>query len=45
MERISWTDRVRYEEVLHIIKEEGNIVHTVKIKLTELVTSWVGTAF
>jgi hypothetical protein len=30
MEKISWTDRVRNEEVLHKVKEKRNIVHTVK---------------
>ena len=30
MEKISWTDRVRNEEVLHRVKEERNITHTVK---------------
>jgi hypothetical protein len=30
MEKISWTDRVRNEEVLHRIKEERNILHTIK---------------
>jgi hypothetical protein len=30
MEKISWTDRVRNEEVLHRVKEERNILHTVK---------------
>jgi hypothetical protein len=30
MEKISWTDRVRNEEVLHIVKEERNILHTIK---------------
>jgi hypothetical protein len=30
MEKISWTDRVRNEEVLHRVKEEMNIVHTIK---------------
>jgi hypothetical protein len=29
MEKISWTDRVRNEEVLHGIKEERTIVHAV----------------
>jgi hypothetical protein len=28
MEKISWTDRVRNEEVLHRVKEERNIIHT-----------------
>jgi hypothetical protein len=30
MEKISWTDRVKNEEVLHRVKEERNIVHTIK---------------
>jgi hypothetical protein len=30
MEKISWTDRVRNEEVLHGVKEERNILHTIK---------------
>jgi hypothetical protein len=30
MEKISWTDRVRNEEVLHRVTEERNIVHTIK---------------
>jgi hypothetical protein len=30
MEKISWTDRVRNEEVLHRVKEERNILHTTK---------------
>jgi hypothetical protein len=30
MEKISWTDRVRNEAVLHRVKEERNIVHTIK---------------
>jgi hypothetical protein len=29
-EKISWTDRVRNEEVLHRIKQERNILDTVK---------------
>ena len=29
MEKISWTDRVRNEEVLHRVQEERNIIHTV----------------
>jgi hypothetical protein len=31
-EKISWADRVRNEEVLHIVKEERNILHTIKRK-------------
>ena len=34
MEKISWTDRVRNEEVLQTEKEERNIIHTVKRKKT-----------
>jgi hypothetical protein len=30
MEKISWTDRERNEEVLHRVKEERNILHTIK---------------
>jgi hypothetical protein len=45
MEKISWTDRVRNEEVLHRVKEEINILHTIQRRLTGLVTSCVETAF
>jgi hypothetical protein len=38
MEKISWTDRVRNEEVLHRVKEERNIVHTIKIRKA----NWIG---
>ena len=34
--RISWTDRVRNEEVLHTVKEERNILRTVKKKKKRL---------
>jgi hypothetical protein len=30
MEKISWTDNVRNEEVLHRVKEERYIQHTVR---------------
>jgi hypothetical protein len=30
MEKISWTDSVRNEEVLLRVKEDRNIIHTVK---------------
>jgi hypothetical protein len=30
MEKIIWTDHVRNEEVLHTVKEERNILHTIK---------------
>jgi hypothetical protein len=38
MEKISWTDRVRNEEVLHIVQEERNIVHTTKRRKA----NWIG---
>ena len=38
MEKISWTDRVRNEEVLQKIKDERNIVQTIKIKKA----NWIG---
>ena len=30
MEKISWADRVRNEEVLYVVKKERNIEHTIK---------------
>jgi hypothetical protein len=44
MEKISWTDRVRNEEVLHRVKEERNILTTIKRRKAYLVTFCVGTA-
>jgi hypothetical protein len=41
MEKISWTDRVRNEEVLHRVKEERNILHTIKIRTA----NWIGHIF
>jgi hypothetical protein len=38
MEKISWTDRVRNEEVLHREKEERNLVHTI----TRGKANWIG---
>jgi hypothetical protein len=38
MENISWTCRVRNEEVLHRVKEERNILHTVKRRKA----NWIG---
>jgi hypothetical protein len=38
MEKISWTDRVRNEEVLHRVKEERHIVHTIKRRKA----NWIG---
>jgi hypothetical protein len=38
MEKIIWTDRVRNEEVLHRVKKERNILHTIKI----IKDNWIG---
>jgi hypothetical protein len=38
MEKISWTDRVRNEKVLHRVKEQRNIVHTIKRRKA----NWIG---
>ena len=38
MEKISWTDRVRNEEVLHTVKEQRNILHTVQRRKDD----WIG---
>jgi hypothetical protein len=38
MEKICWTDRVGNEEVLHGIKEENSILHTV----TRRKANWIG---
>jgi hypothetical protein len=38
MEKISWTDCVRNEEVLHRVKEERNIAHTIKRRKA----NWIG---
>jgi hypothetical protein len=35
---ISWTDRVRNEEVLHRVEEERNIVYTIKRRKV----NWIG---
>jgi hypothetical protein len=46
MENISWTDRVRNEEVLHRVKEERNILHSKKgERLIAFVTSCVKIVF
>jgi hypothetical protein len=37
-EKISWTDSVRNEEVLHRVKEERNILHTTKRRKA----NWIG---
>ena len=38
MEKISWTDRVRNEKVLHRVKEERNILRTTKRRKA----NWIG---
>jgi hypothetical protein len=43
---ISWTDRVRNEEVLHRVREERNILQKLsRGRLTQFVMSCVGIAF
>jgi hypothetical protein len=42
MEKISRADRVR-NKVLHKVKEERKIVHTIKKRIRGLVTSCIGT--
>jgi hypothetical protein len=37
MEKISWTDCINNEAVLHRVKEERNILHTIRRK-----TNWIG---
>jgi hypothetical protein len=38
MEKISWTDRVRKEAVLHTVKKDRNILHRMKRRKA----NWVG---
>ena len=38
MEKISWTDHVRNEEVLHRVNEQRNILHKIKRRKT----NWIG---
>ena len=46
MEKVSWTDHVRNEEVLLRVNEQRNILHEIrKRKATGLVISYVETAF
>jgi hypothetical protein len=42
---ISWTDRVTNEEVLHRVKNDRNITHTILKRLISLVTSCVEIVF
>jgi hypothetical protein len=45
MEKISWTDHLRNEEVLLGAKEQRNILHEISKRLTGLVIFCVETAF
>ena len=36
MEKISWTDLVKNEEILHTVKKERNILHTMKMRKVNL---------
>jgi hypothetical protein len=46
IEKISWTDGVRSEGVLQRVKEDRNILHTIKEgRLNGLLASCVGIAF
>jgi hypothetical protein len=38
MEKISWNDSVKNEEVLHTVTEEKNILHTIKGRKA----NWIG---
>jgi hypothetical protein len=38
MEKISWTDQVRNEEVLHRVSEQRNILDTIKRRKAD----WIG---
>jgi hypothetical protein len=38
MEKISWTDHMRNEEVLHRVKEDGNTLRTTK----RTKVNWIG---
>jgi hypothetical protein len=37
MEKISWTDRVRNEEILRRVQKETNILHTIKKRKAKLI--------
>ena len=41
MEKISWTDHVRIEEVLLRVKEQRNILH----KISKRKANWIGHIF
>ena len=37
MEKVKWTNRVKNEEVLHRVQKERNILHTIKMRKTNLI--------
>jgi hypothetical protein len=41
MEKISWTDHVRNEEVLRRVKEQRNILH----EISKRKANWIGQVF
>ena len=46
MEKISWTDHVRNEEVMLQVNKQRNILHAIRNRrLTGLATSYIQTAF
>jgi len=45
MEKISWTDQVKNEEVLHSTKKETSYIQLAEERLTALVMFSVGTCF
>ena len=45
MEKISWTDHVRNEDVLLRVKEQRNILHEIRKRKANWVTFCVETAF
>ena len=45
MGKITWTDSVRNEEVLHSVMEDRDILYPTKRRLTGQVTSCIGTVF
>ena len=45
MEKISWTDHVRNEDVLLRVNEQRNFLHEIRKWMCNLVTSYVKTAF
>jgi hypothetical protein len=38
MEKVSWTDRVKNEEVIRRVKEESNILHTMNRRKSDWIS-------